>query len=59
MLPEGGRFLERMDFSWEDMDRGKGILDKRNSVNRSTEGKKFQHVKRTASLTENSFIQSW
>lgn len=41
MLPEGGRFLERMDFSWEDMDRGKGILDKRNSVNRSTEGKKL------------------
>ena len=56
MLPGGGRFLERMDFSWEDMDRGKRILDKRNSVNWSTEGKKFQHVKGIASLTENSFM---
>ena len=33
MLPGGGRYLGRIDFSWEDMDRGKGILDKRNGVN--------------------------
>ena len=26
MLPGGGRFLERMDFSWEDIDREKGLL---------------------------------
>lgn len=52
-------FRDRKDFSWEDMDRGKEPQIRGTLLTEAQKERNSRHVRGTASLIGNSFIDSW